>query len=104
MMLGITMTEASGRETHTIIIDYETTEHDFVTSVPVNIGNAIVMVALSVPWRAFLIVHPTPTLRELVGVLVNIKGNELMTGIDTTSYEDAWITSVKVWCAVEELA
>ena len=39
-----------------------------------------------------------------MGILVYIQSHELMTSVDTTSYENAWITSVKIWCTVEELA
>ena len=48
MMLGITMTKTGGRKAFAIIINDHRAEAYLITSVPVDIGNGIIVIALSV--------------------------------------------------------
>jgi hypothetical protein len=49
VMLGIAVSQANGRKSLAIIVNDQSTEDYLVTTVPVNIDNGIVMIALTVP-------------------------------------------------------
>ena len=103
MMLCIAMAETNGREALSVIVDDQTTIDYLITSIPVDVHDGIVMVALSIPRRAFLVVHPAPTLCQLVSGRVYIECHKLMTCINATTHKDARLTSVKIGSTKEEL-
>ena len=96
MMLGIAMTEASRRETHAIVIDDHRAPDNLVATVPVDIHDGIVVVALPIPGRSCLIVSPAPAFLQLVGSGINIVGHKLMTGVDATTEEDAGFATIQI--------
>ena len=101
-VVGIAMTESCGRKAESIVIDDHRTEDDLIASVPIDVGNGVVMIALSVP-RTGRVAIPAPTLHELVGSRIDIEGNELMTRVDTTTQEDAGLLAIEIGCAEEVL-
>ena len=102
-MLGVAMSETRSGKSFSVVVDDHRTKHDFVASVPIHIGNAVVVVALTFP-RAIGIVVPTPTFHQLVGSRVHIVGNHLVAGVDATCEEDAWLAPIEVWRSEEILA
>ena len=102
-MLSVTMTEACGRQSLTIVVDNHRTEYYLIATVHINVGNSIVVISLSLP-RTIGIVKPAPTLLQGVCSRVYIKGYHLMTGIDTTCKEDAWLLAIKIWSTEEMLS
>ena len=103
-MLGITMTETCGRETHTVIIDNHRTPYYLITSIPIHIGNDIVVITLTIPRRTRLVVGPLPTDLQVVSLWIHIVCDELVAGIDTTSQEDAWMLAIQIRSTEEVLA
>ena len=103
-MLGITMTETCGRETHTIIINHHGTPYNLITSIPIHIGNDIVVIALTIPRRTRLVVGPLPANIQRMSLRIYIVGDKLMTGIDTTTQEDAWMLAIQIRSTEEVLA
>ena len=49
VVLGIAVAEARCRETMTVVVNHHRAETDLVAPVPVHIGHAIVVIALTVP-------------------------------------------------------
>ena len=96
------MTEACSRQSLTIIVDNHRTEYYLIATVQVNVGNSIVVISLSLP-RAIGIIKPAPTLLQCVCCWVYIKCYHLMTCVDTTCKEDAWLLAVKIWSTEEML-
>ena len=101
-MLSITMTEACSRQALTIVVDNHRTEYNLIASVHIYVGNSIVVIALSLP-RTIGIVKPAPTLLQCVCCWVYVKCYHLMAGVDTTSKEDAWFLTIKIWSTKEML-
>ena len=97
-MLSITMTKARGRESIARIVDHHGAEYDLITSIHIHIGNGEVMETITKPRRIAVVAIPAPTLRQLVGLLVHIKGTELMARITATSQEDTGITTIQIRC------
>ena len=86
-----------------VVVDDHRAETYLVASVPVHVGDAIVVVALPVPGRAGRITVPAPALLQLVGRRIHVEGNHLVAGIDAACQEDARIATVQVGCAEEVL-
>ena len=103
-MLGITMTETCGRETHTVIINHHGSPYNLITSIPIHIGNDIVVITLTIPRRTRLVVGPLPTDLQVVSLWIHIVCDELVAGIDTTSQEDAWMLAIQIRSTEEVLA
>ena len=101
-VMGITMTKTGSGKAKAIVIDDHRTEDDLIASVPIDIGNGVVMIALPVP-RTGRVAIPAPTLHELVGSRIDIEGNELMTRVDTTTQEDAGLLAIEIGRAEEVL-
>ena len=104
MMLSIAVAKADSRQSLTVIVDDQATEDYLVAAVPVDIDDSVVVVTLTIPGRAFLVVHPAPALRQLMGSGINVECYELMTGIDATTKEDAGLAAVEIGSTEEELA
>ena len=103
-MLGITMTKTCSRETHTVIIDNHRTPYYLITSIPIHIGNDIVVITLTIPRRTWLVVGPLPANLQVVSLWIHIVCDELMAGIDTTAQEDAWMFAIQIRSTEEILA
>ena len=103
-MLGITMTETCGRESLTVIINHHRTPYNLITSIPIHIGNDIVVVTLTIPRRTRLVVGPLPTDLQVVSLWIYIVCDELVAGIDTTSQEDARMLAIQIRSTEEVLA
>ena len=103
-MLGITMTETSGRKSHTVIINHHRTPYNLITSIPIHIGNDIVMIALTIPRRTRLVVGPLPSNIQRMSLRIYIVCDELVSGIDTTTQEDAWMLAIQIRSTEEVLA
>ena len=103
-MLSITMTETCGREALTIIIYNHRTPYYLITSIPIHIGNDIVVIALTIPRRTWLVVGPLPANLQVVSLWIHIVCDELVAGIDTTAQEDAWMLAIQIRSAEEVLA
>lgn len=93
-VLGIAMTEAGSAQSLAIVVDDHGTEADLVTSVPVDIGNRVVVVALAVPGRTRRVAVPAPALGELMGGRVYVESDHLMARVDAASHENAWFLTV----------
>ena len=102
-MLSVTMTEACGRQSLTIVVDNHRAIYYLIATVHINVGNSIVVISLSLPWTIGIII-PAPTLLQGVCSRVYIKGYHLMTGINTASKEDAWLLAIKIWSTKEMLS
>ena len=102
-MQRVAMSKASRREATAVVVDNHGAVDNFVAAIAVDIGYAIVMVALSVPRTAGCVAGPTPTLRQLVGLWIHVKCNHLMTGIDASCQENARLTTVETGSAEEML-
>ena len=103
MVLGIAMTKSCGRQTMSVVIDYHGAETYLITSVPVYVGNSIVMIALSIPCGTCCIVTPAPTFNQFVCGWIYIIGNHLMASVDTACQENAGLTTVQIGCTEEML-
>ena len=101
-MLGISVSEACGGESLTVVVDYHRAKHNLIAPVHIDIGYGIVVVALSLP-RAVAVVVPAPALLQLVGVGIYVVGNHLVAGVDAARQEDAGLTAVEIGSAEEEL-
>ena len=101
-MLSISMTETCCRQSLTIIVDNHRAKHYLIAAVHINVGNSIVVISLSLPWTIG-IVKPAPTLLQCVCCWVYIISYHLMTSVDTTSQEDAWFLTIKIWSTKEML-
>ena len=93
-VLGIAMTEAGSAQSLAVVVDDHGTEADLVTSVPIDIGNRIVMIALAVPGRTRCVAVPAPALGELMGGRVYVESDHLMARVDAASHENAWFLTV----------
>ena len=102
-MLSITMTETCSRKSLTIIIDNHRTVYDFVTSIPIYISYDIVVITLTIPWRTRLVVGPLPANSQGMSLRIYIVCDKLMTGIDTTTQEDAWMLAIQIRSTEEVL-
>ena len=98
------MSQACGTQAMSIVINDHRTKYDFVTTIPVNISNGIVMITLTIPRATRSIIHPSPTLCKLMCFWIYIKSHHFMAGIDTTSKEDAWMAPIQVRSTKEVLA
>ena len=49
VVLGIAMSESCGRKSFSIVIDYHRAEAYLVASVPVDVCNGIVVIAIAIP-------------------------------------------------------
>ena len=103
-MLGITMTETCSRESLTIIINHHRTPNNLITSIPIHIGNDIVVVTLTIPRRTRLVVGPLPADIQIVSLWIHIVCDELVAGIDTTSQEEAWMLAIQIRSTEKVLA
>ena len=101
MMLSVTMTIACRREAVSVVIDDHRTVAYLVATVPVDISNGIVVIAVTVPRRAGGVAVPVPALGQLMSSRVNIQGHHLMTGIDTACKEDAGFAAIQIGCTKE---
>ena len=101
---SITMTETGGRKALTIVINHHGTPDDLVTTIPIDIGDGIVVIALSIPRRTSLIISPLPTHVESMGRWIDIISDKLMAGIDTTTEEDARMLAIEIRRTIEVLA
>ena len=102
-MLCVTMSETCCGKSLAIVIDNHGAETYLVASVPVDIGNAEVMISLSLP-RSVGIVEPSPALLQRMCGRVNIVCNHLVTCVYTTCKEDAWFLAVEIRSTEEVLA
>ena len=103
-MLGITMTETCSRESLTVIINHHRTPNNLITSIPIHIGNDIVVVTLTIPRRTRLVVGPLPADIQIVSLWIHIVCDELVAGIDTTSQEEAWMLAIQIRSTEKVLA
>ena len=102
-MLCVTMSETCGGKSLAIVVYDHRAETYLITSVPVDIGNAEVMISLSLP-RSVGIVEPSPALLQRVCGRVDIVCNHLVTCVYTTCEEDAWFLAVEIRSTEEVLA
>ena len=101
---SITMTKSCCRKTLTIVINHHGTPDDLVTTIPIDIGDGIVVIALSIPRRTRLIVGPLPTHVESMSRWIDIVSDKLVAGIDTTTEEDARMLAIEIRRTKEVLA
>ena len=67
-VLCVAVTQSGGAESLAVIIDNHRTEHNLVASVPVNIGNLIVMESVAKPGVVpSAVAVPAPALGEGMG-------------------------------------
>ena len=103
-VLGVAMTETCGGQSQTIVVNHHRTPYYLVASVPVDVGDRVVVVALSIPRRTRLVVSPSPSHVESMCSRVNVVGNKLVTSVDASSQKDARMLTVEIWRTKEVLA
>ena len=92
-VLGIAMPEACGGKALAIVVDDHRTEHYLVASVHVDIGNAVVVVALCLPWTIG-IAGPAPALGQRMGARLYVISNHLVARVDASRKEDAGLVTI----------
>ena len=102
-MLCVTVSETCGGKSLAVVVYDHGAKAYLITSVPVDIGNAEVMISLSLP-RSIGIVEPSPALLQRVCSRVNIVCYHLVTCVYTTCKEDAWFLAVEIRSTEEVLA
>ena len=102
-MLCVAVSETGGAESLTIVVDDHRAEADLVASVPVDISNGIVVVALSIPGTSRRVAGPAPARGEVVRCRIHIEGYHLVAGVDTTCEEDTGLMTVEIRGAKEVL-
>ena len=102
-MLGITMTETSSRKSLTVIVNNHRTPYNLITSIPIHIGNDIVVIALPIPRRTRLVVGPLPANIQRMSIRIYIVCDKLVAGIDTTTQEDTWMLAIQIRSTEEVL-
>ena len=102
-MLGITMTETSSRKSLTVIVNNHRTPYNLITSIPIHIGNDIVVITLTIPRRTRLVVGPLPANIQRMSIRIHIVCDKLVAGIDTTTQEDAWMLAIQIRSTEEVL-
>ena len=102
-MLGVAVSQPRGGEPLAVVVDDHRAVDNLVPSVPVHIGNAIIVVSLPEPGAAPVAAVPTPPLRQLVGRRVDVVRDHLVPRIDAPRQEEARVPPVEVRRTEEEL-
>ena len=96
-MLGIAMAQTGSVKTFAVVIDNHRTEADLIATVPVHIGNAEVVVALSAVRPALAL--PLPVQRQLVGRGVHRKSLHVVLRIAASSQVDVGLPAIQEGCS-----
>ena len=101
-VFSVTVSQTCGGKSLAVVVNDHGTKNNFVSAIPIDISNSVVMITLSLPWTVGVVV-PLPTYFQLVGGRVHIVSNHLMTGVDASCQEDAGLATIQIRCAEEEL-
>lgn len=102
-MLCVTVAVACCGKAFAVVVNDHRTVDDFITSVPIYVGNTEVVVSFSEPWAARFVVEPPPTLHQFVGFRIHIVGNHLVARVDAACQKDARMAAVQVRRTEKEL-
>ena len=98
-MLCIAVTQTGGREALAVIVDNHRTEHDFITSVLIYIGNAEVVITVAKPRVVpSSIISPTPFFAQQMGDRIHFEGTHLVTCVAPASEEHEGVPAVQERC------
>ena len=96
VMLGVAVAQSGGGKALAIIVDDHRAEANLVATIPVNVGNGVVVIALTIIGRRRVITVPRPAGGQLVGLRIHVEGNHLVAGVDATCQEDTGLASIKI--------
>ena len=102
-MLCVTVAVACCGKAFAVVVNDHRTVDDFITSVPIYVGNTEVVVSFSEPWAARFVVEPPPTFHQFVGFRIHIVGNHLVACVDAACQKDARMAAVQIRRTEKEL-
>ena len=92
-VLGIAVSQTCGVQALSVVVNHHRAKTNLVASVPVNISNAEVMIALSMVGPRFS--FPLPVLRQFVCGGINTEGLHVVLRVTAAAYEDVRVASIQ---------